>query len=102
MEQETGIKIKELHIDGGGSVNQFLMQFVCDLVQTKIVQSATESTCMGAIFMTGLATGVYETLGQIKKLLPSQQSFLPKRNFEEMKPLIEQWHNAVKKTINKC
>lgn len=101
MEQETGIKIKELHVDGGGSVNDFLMQFVCDLVQTRLVTSNMESTCMGAMFMTGLATGAYETLGEIKSLLSSQKTFTPQKTFDEMKPLLDEWHRAVKMTINR-
>ena len=101
MEKETGIKIKELHVDGGGSVNDFLMQFVCDLLQNKLSTSNSESTCMGAMFLTGLATGAYETLGQIKSLLTPQKSFVPQKTFEEIKPLLDEWHTAVKMTINR-
>jgi len=65
MQKDTKGKIKELHVDGGASENENLMQFQCDLLQTSLKKYHQESTCLGSMFLTGLAMGVYKNLSEI-------------------------------------
>lgn len=101
MQKEVKNKILELHVDGGGSQNDFLMQFQCDLLQTKLKKYNLESTCMGVIFMTGLATGAYKNICEIKKEVNSIVNFSPKKDKNDIVPLIYGWHNAVRKCLTK-
>lgn len=60
MEQDTGMKIKELRADGGPAGNRYLMQFQCNLLQGRIrVPAATELSGIGAAYMAGLSVGLY-------------------------------------------
>lgn len=101
VEKETKNKIKELRVDGGGSQNDFLMQYQCDLLQTKLKRLNLESTCMGSMFLTGLATGAYKNLTEIKKIIVSLRDFEPQMKEQEVKPYINNWHTAVKRSLNK-
>ncbi len=101
MKKEVKTEIKELHVDGGGSQNDFLMQFQCDLLQTKLKKYYLESTCMGIIFMTGLATGAYKNISELKKEIVSKRNFMPERDEKEMSPFISGWHIAVKRSLTK-
>ncbi|NCB48186.1 MAG: glycerol kinase [Clostridia bacterium] len=101
MKKEVKTEIKELHVDGGGSQNDFLMQFQCDLLQTKLKKYNLESTCMGIIFMTGLATGAYKNISELKKEVVSKRNFMPERTEKEMATFISGWHNALKRSLTK-
>jgi len=101
MQREVKGKIKSLHVDGGASENEDLMQFQCDLLQTKLNKYNQESTCLGAVFMTGLATGAYKSLSEIKKVINPIKQYAPIKTFEEVKPEIRAWKGAVKKCLRK-
>jgi glycerol kinase len=101
MEKETKNKIAELHVDGGGSQNDFLMQFQSDLLQTQLERYNLESTCMGVIFMTGLATGAYKNMAEIEHSFKPLCVFVPQKSADKMQPLIDGWHTAVERSLTK-
>ena len=101
VEKDAKMKIKVLHIDGGASKNEFLMQFQSDLLQTTLKKFNLESTCMGAVFMTGLATGAYKNLDEIKKLLVAQKKYTPSISIMETKPILKGWKKAIKMVLKK-
>lgn len=101
VEKDAKMKIKVLHIDGGASKNDFLMQFQSNLLQTTLKKFNLESTCMGAVFMTGLATGAYKNLKEIRQLLVAQKTYFPAISIMETKPLLKGWKKAVKQTLKK-
>ncbi len=101
MQKETKNKIKELHVDGGASVNSKLMQFQAELLQTKLYKSNLESTCLGAVYMTGLATGAYKNLGDVKQKIKTENVFAPTKKQEEIKTLILGWKAAIKRCLRK-
>ncbi len=101
MQKETKNAIKELHVDGGGSQNDFLMQFQCDLLQTKLKRYNLESTCLGTFFMTALATGVFKNMSELKSQSQPICTFLPQKDQKETKELIKNWHIAVKRSLTK-
>ena len=99
MQKDSKTKIKELHVDGGASQNDYLMQFQCNLLQTKLARFNKESTCLGSVYLTGLATGAYKNLTEIKKSISCQKSFNPTKTQNEIMPLIKGWKLAVKKCL---
>jgi len=101
MQKEAKGKIKELHVDGGASVNERLMQFQCDLIQTNLKKYNQESTCLGSVFMTGLATKVFNDLSDIKKILKSEKDYVPTKTSLEMQKVQKEWDMAVKKCLRK-
>ena len=99
--REGKFKIKELHIDGGASKNQFLMQFQADILGITLKEYNYESTCLGAVFMTGLATNVYKNISEIKKLLIERKRYIPGLSILEIKPLLRGWKRAIKKSLKR-
>ena len=99
--KEGKLKIKELHIDGGASKNEFLMQFQANILRVTLKEFNYESTCLGAVFMTGLATGAYKNLDEIRKLLVERKRYIPGLSLIEIKPLLRGWKRAVKKSLKK-
>ena len=101
MQKDTKGKIKELHVDGGASENEKLMQFQCDLLQTTLIKYNQESTCLGAIFMTGLATKAFKNIQEIKLKLQPLKTYKKQKTLEEVKPQLKAWKGAVKKCLRK-
>ncbi|MBQ9792183.1 MAG: glycerol kinase GlpK [Clostridia bacterium] len=101
MQRDTKLKIKELHVDGGASENEKLMQFQCDLLQTNLKKYNQESTCFGAIFMTGLAVGVFKNTQEIKNLLKAIKDYKPQQTEKEIQYTLKCWRGAVKKCLRK-
>ena len=99
MEKDMKQNIKEMHIDGGISQNKNLMQFQSDILQTTLKKFNKESTCLGAVFMTGLATGVYKSLQDITKILKPTEVYKPNLSKGDVEIKIKNWHNAVKKCL---
>ncbi|HNQ68042.1 MAG TPA: glycerol kinase GlpK [Bacteroidales bacterium] len=97
MENDSGIKIKNLNVDGGASANNFLLQFQADILGLEVSRpQITESTALGAAFLAALATK-FCTISQIKELRKVQKSFSPNMKVSERKKLYDGWINAIKK-----
>ena len=61
MQADTKIKLGRLKVDGGASANNFLMQFQADITETPVMRPRVrETTALGAAYLAGLATGVWE------------------------------------------
>ncbi|MBQ4100790.1 MAG: glycerol kinase, partial [Oscillospiraceae bacterium] len=100
MESDTGIKIYELLVDGGASANNFLMQFQADILNCKIKRpSVLETTALGAAFLAGLSTGVWESLDEIKQLWQENNCYNPTMSEDKRIELLDGWHRAIKQTI---
>ncbi len=98
MEEDTGLHIKDLKVDGGASKNNFLMQFQADLLQTKVLRPLiSESTALGAAFLAGLALGFWQDKKEILSSRQAEHSFVPLREKAEMDALYKGWQKAVTK-----
>ena len=98
MEADAGTSIKELRVDGGATVDDLLLQFQADVLNTIVVRpQITETTAMGAAYLAGLAVGYWKDLNDIQKQWKADRYFDPNEN-NSMAPLIEGWHRAVKAT----
>eukprot|EP00826_Nyctotherus_ovalis_P047231 TRINITY_DN540_c0_g1_i15.p1 TRINITY_DN540_c0_g1~~TRINITY_DN540_c0_g1_i15.p1 ORF type:complete len:471 (+),score=-47.75 TRINITY_DN540_c0_g1_i15:72-1484(+) len=70
MVADTGVKIKELRVDGGASKNDFLMQFQSDILGIKLSRpKINETTALGAAYLAGLATNVWNDIDDIRTCL---------------------------------
>ena len=94
------LSIKELHVDGGVSRNDFLMQFQADMLGKKVVKpSSTECTALGTIFMAGLSLGHFKSLTEIKSKVQISKVYKNTFSTKQREDLLNGWHKAVKKTI---
>jgi len=97
MEKDSGIRIKELRVDGGATVNNSLMQFQADVLKSKVVRpEITETTALGAAYLAGLAVNYWSSITEIKKQWKVDKSFTPKLQEKKTKELIAGWRKAVK------
>jgi len=100
MEQETGIKISELAVDGGAVENNFLMQFQADVLD-KIVLRPTiiETTSLGAAFLAGLNAGVWKDTDKLAKMKKYDKRFFPILENQTRLRLLEGWQQALRQTM---
>ncbi len=96
MEADSGISIKELRVDGGATVNDMLMQFQSDILNTSTVRpKVVETTAMGAAFLAGLAVGYWENPEEIQEIWQSDKKFSPVEDREEIEHNIKGWYRAI-------
>ena len=73
-----GAAVTELRVDGGACVNDLLMQFQADLLGIPVVRPAvTETTALGAAYLAGLTTGVYQSTDELGSLWQAERRFEP-------------------------
>ncbi len=97
MQNDSGINIRELRVDGGATVNNNLMQFQSDLLQAKVVRpKITETTALGAAYLAGLAVNYWASINEIGKQWQVDQVFSPQMKADETLSLIKGWHRAVR------
>ncbi|HAA7790040.1 TPA_asm: glycerol kinase [Listeria monocytogenes] len=97
MEQDSGISLKTLRVDGGASANNFLMQFQSDILGVPVERPENkETTVLGAAFLAGLAVGVWKDKNEIKKHWKLDKRFEVEMKDEQREDLYEGWHKAVK------
>ena len=99
MEKDSNIKLKELRVDGGASVNNLLMQFQADLLRVPIIRpKITETTALGAAYLAGLSVGFWENQSEISKQWESEKQFDYKNSENKIKTLYQGWLKAVEKS----
>jgi len=95
-----GAKVSELRVDGGACVNDLLMQFQADLLGIPVVRPAiTETTALGAAYLAGLTTGVYQSTEELTDLWKAERRFLPTLPSNRAQELMERWEHAVRQTV---
>jgi glycerol kinase len=96
MEADSQITIKELRVDGGATVNNLLMQFQADVLNTVTLRpKIVETTAMGAAFLAGLAVGYWDDLEEIKQIWQTDTYFNPTQDREEIDINIKGWYKAI-------
>ena len=97
MEQDSGIHLKSLKVDGGASANDFLMQFQSDIVSTQVLRpKCIETTALGAAYLAGLAVGYWKDKEEIRANWQTGTVFEPAMQAEKKDQLLRGWHRAVK------
>ena len=99
MEEDSGIKLGTLAVDGGACANDFLMQFQADIINTVVARPKTiETTAMGAAYLAGLAVGYWQSKGEIKENHSIACQFNPNMEEAHRAKLLDGWKKAVKST----
>ncbi|MFP2769482.1 glycerol kinase GlpK [Oceanisphaera sp. KMM 10153] len=96
MQEDAGLVLSALKVDGGAVANDFLMQFQADMISTRVVRPRqTETTAMGAAFLAGLAVGLWQNTGQLAATLAEDKTFKPRMNQDTRALLYHGWQKAV-------
>ena len=99
MNNDTGIKIPALRVDGGAARNNYLLQFQADLLGTPVERAGNlETTSMGAAFLAGLGCGYWKDTDELKDMFEIGQRFEPEMSEERRERLYKGWQEAVKAT----
>lgn len=99
MMQDAKTTIKNISVDGGASVNNYLMQFQADILNCKILRpNCLEMTGLGAAYLAGLAVGVWKNKDELHHLQNIDQIFMPHMNESTRLRLYKGWKKAVEAT----
>lgn len=101
MEEDDGVKIIELRVDGGASANKLLMQFQTDLLGIPVVRpQILETTALGAAYLAGLGVQFWTNLEELQSQWVPDIRFEPQRPLSVMEGTISKWKNAVQRSLN--
>lgn len=97
MEQDSGLVLKSLKVDGGASANDFLMQFQADIVKLQVERpKCIETTALGAAYLAGLAVGYWKDKKEIRENWQIGARFESKMPQNRRTELLRGWKKAVK------
>ncbi|MGO3751565.1 MAG: glycerol kinase GlpK [Peptoniphilaceae bacterium] len=100
MEEDAGIPLAYLRVDGGASANDFLMQFQADMLNTEVHRPKTlETTALGAAYLAGLAVGYWENQEEISEEFMVDKEFIPEMGEEERAKKYKYWKKAIERTM---
>ena len=96
MSVEADLQLPLLRVDGGGTANAFLMQFQADMLEVPIqVPAVTETTALGAAYLAGLATGLWQDTAEIARLWQPAKTYEPTMSHDQRDTLYAGWKRAV-------
>ena len=99
MEQDVGLSIERLSVDGGASRNEFIMQFQADLLDIPVLQCETvETTAIGAAYLAGLAVGYWKDRAEIAQNREIERIFTPQMEKSHRDELYKGWKRAVERS----
>jgi len=94
MEKDANIKFSSLKVDGGASVNDLLMQIQSNIINKKVIRPKfTECTSLGVAFLSGLASGYWNSIDELKDIWKPDRIFKPK---EEDQKILYNWNKRIK------
>lgn len=100
MQKDSGLKIKDLKVDGGAVANNFLCQFQADILRANVVRpKVIESTSLGAAYLAGLASGYWKNASDIKKYWREDKVFRPKMPVCQAQIYYKAWLEAIQRTL---
>jgi glycerol kinase len=96
MQSDSGIKVKELRVDGGATANNLLMQFQSDLLEIPIARpKILETTALGVAYLAGLAVGYWKGIDEISGQWKVDKRFEPIPDTEKIKKMKFFWNKAI-------
>jgi len=100
MEEDSGITLKALKVDGGACANNFLMQFQADVLGVQVDRpEVIETTALGAAYLAGLAVGYWKNKEEICENWAISKRFEPNMEEKKREKLLEGWHEAVNRSL---
>ena len=101
MEADSGVKLKELKVDGGMVYNDLLMQFQADCLQVPVIRpKVAETTALGAAYAAGLAVGFWKNVDDLRSNWGKDAEWTPKMDSATVAKEYAQWKKAVTKTFD--
>ena len=98
MSADSGLALEALRVDGGAVANNFLMQFQSDILGVPVQRPRiTETTALGAAYLAGLATGIWESQDEIATQWQLEQTFEPRMSVDQRDALYAKWQAAVER-----
>ncbi|HEY6935610.1 MAG TPA: glycerol kinase GlpK [Terriglobales bacterium] len=99
MQQEAGLRLPHLKVDGGAACNSLLMQFQADLLGVPVRRPAVlETTALGAAYLAGLAAGYWKDRAEIAAHWSLEREFTPATNSSTREQLFRRWEQAVSRS----
>lgn len=99
MQEDSGIQIKQLKVDGGASISNVMMQFQADILNKPVFRPKNvETTALGAAFCAGLATGFWKSKDEILNIWKVDKIFMPTMKSNQREMLRIQWTRAVERS----
>jgi glycerol kinase len=100
MCRDSGLKVRELRIDGGAAANGFLCRFLADILGISVLRPRTiETTSLGAAYLAGLASGFWKDTAEIERLWAVGEEFTPNMERRRAEALYRGWKAAVARAI---
>lgn len=100
MEQDAGVSLKSLRVDGGMVVNSLLMQFQADVLNGPVVcPRMTETTALGAAYAAGLAVGYYQNLDDLRQNWGVAKTYEPNMDDAHRTRLMRGWQKAIERSF---
>lgn len=101
MEQDSGIKLTALKVDGGMVFNDLLMQFQADILEVPVIRPrVAETTALGAAYAAGLAVGYWQSFEELRANWGKDRSWKPDMPSETREKLYSEWKKAVSRSLN--
>ncbi len=101
MQKDTGLKIKELKVDGGMTASELLMQFQADILNASVVlPNIAETTALGAAYAAGLAVAFWKDTDELQKKWREKKVWSTKMPENKRTKLYNQWQKAVKRSLD--
>ena len=101
MNNDSGVDLRELKVDGGMVGNELLMQFQADALGVPVVRPAVaETTALGAAYAAGLATGFWSELDDLRDNWVKDKEWRPQMDAAEREREFAQWKKAVTRTFD--
>lgn len=99
MAADSRLKPTEIRVDGGAAANNFLAQFLADMLGARLSRpQVVETTALGAAYLAGLAVGFWKDRAEIASLRKSDRVFVPSGDREKRRALYRGWRRAVKRS----
>ena len=100
MEEATGLSVPSLKVDGGACKNNLLLSFQADLLGIPIERPASvESTALGAAYLCGLSTGIFQSIEEIRKNRAVEKTYVSEKDDAFRKEKMRKWRKAVERSL---
>jgi len=101
MNNDSGVDLSSLKVDGGMVANELLMQFQADILNVPVIRPAvTETTALGAAYAAGLAVGYWSDSNELRHNWAVDKTWKPQMDPAERQKRIGDWKKAVARTFN--
>ncbi|MEU9504240.1 glycerol kinase GlpK [Streptomyces sp. NPDC048196] len=100
MFQDSGVRITQLKVDGGMTANKLLMQHQADVLGVPVIRPViSETTCLGAAYAAGLATGVWQDLDELRSHWKRDTEWVPRMDGAVRDREYANWRRAVERSF---